>query len=200
MRRLLAYPRRYSTPVVLFAAATTFAALAVTANGFPVQHLNLNDGGIWVTNNAIGAIGRFNKPIAQLDGLVSAASPAPELDVEQNGPLVSAWDQGAGRLYAVNVYQPAFAGGFATVSAAQVALGGSTLAVLGTNGTLRTTTLQPGGGSLAAISAAASPRASHLPAQAAVAVAPDNTVYVAGGGELRRYPAGYAGRPATCWR
>jgi hypothetical protein len=180
---------------VLCAAIVAFAAFAMNSNGFPVQHVNLNDGGIWVTNDAVGAIGRFNKPIAQLDGVVTPPSEASSIDVLQNGALVAAWDRTAGRLYAVNVFQPAFAGAGVNVSATQVALGGSTLAVLGTNHSLRTTTLAATGGSLAAVAAGARPRAARLPANAAVAVAADNTVYVAGGGKLRRFPASDAGAP-----
>ena len=188
-------PRRFGTPVVLCVAVATFAALAASSHGFPVQHVSLNDGGIWVTNNAIDAVGRFNKPIAQLDGQVNATSANPNLDVVQNGSLVAAWDQGAGRLYAINVYQPAFADGGTAVSATKVVLGGSTLAVLGTDRTLRTTTLAAAGESLAAVGATGPTRASHLPANAAVTVASDNTVYVAGGGALRRFPASDAGQP-----
>ena len=180
---------------MLCVAVATFAALAATSQGFPVQHVSLNDGGIWVTNNAIGAIGHFDKPIAQLDGQVNATSATPFLDVWQNGSLVAAYDSSVDRLYSVNVYQPAFAGGAVSVSASHIALGGSTLAVLGSNGTLRTATLDAPGGSLAAVGSAAPPRASHLPDNASVAVASDGTAYVAGGGELRRYPA--TGPPAT---
>ena len=198
MRRILVRPRRLGTPVVLCVAIATFAALAVNSQGFPVQHVSLNDGGIWVTNNAIGAIGRFDKPIAQLDGQVDATSAAPNLDVYQNGGLVAAWDQSAGRLYSVDVYKPDFAGGGAVVSVAStgdIALGGSTLAVLGEDHTLRTTTLDTAGGSLAAVASGTAARASHLPSDAAVAVAADNTVYVAAGRELRRFPPGDAGPP-----
>ena len=195
MRRVFVRPRRFGTPVVLCVAVATFAALAASSHGFPVQHVSLNDGGIWVTNNAIDAVGRFNKPIAQLDGQVNATSANPNLDVVQNGSLVAAWDQGAGRLYAINVYQPAFADGGTAVSATKVVLGGSTLAVLGTDRTLRTTTLAAAGESLAAVGATGPTRASHLPANAAVTVASDNTVYVAGGGALRRFPASDAGQP-----
>ncbi|MGH3150454.1 MAG: Ig-like domain-containing protein, partial [Streptosporangiaceae bacterium] len=180
-------PRRFGTPVVLCVAVATFAALAATSQGFPVQHVSLNDGGIWVTNNAIGAIGRFDKPIAQLDGQVTATSANPSLDVVQNGPLVAAYDSSVGRLFSVDVYQPAFAAGVA-VSAAHIALGGSTLAVLGNDHTLRVATLDEPGGSLSAVASTASARASHLPAGVALAVASDGTAYVAGGGELRSYP------------
>ena len=169
---------------MLCVAVATFAALAATSQGFPVQHVSLNDGGIWVTNNAIGAIGHFDKPIAQLDGQVNATSATPILDVWQNGSLVAAYDSSVDRLYSVNVYQPAFAGGAVSVSASHIALGGSTLAVLGSDGTLRTATLERPG--------EASPPWAPPPRRAprtcrttpAVAVASDGTAYVAGGGEL----------------
>ena len=183
---------------MLSIAVATFAALAATSQGFPVKHVSLNDGGIWVTDNQVGAIGRFDKPIAQLDGQVYATSAAPTLDVVQNGALVAAYDSSTSRLYSVDVYKPAFADGGVSVSAGQsadpVAIGGSTLAVLGAH-TLRTATLDAPGGSLAAVASAAPARASHLPDNAAIAVAADGTVYVAGGAKLRTFPA--SGPPAT---
>lgn len=199
MGRLLARPRRYGTPVLLCVAAATFAALAANSAGFPVQHVNLNDGGIWVTNNALGLVGRFDKPIGQLDGIVTATSAQPELDVVQNGPLVAAWDQSAGRVYSVDVYTPSFGDTSAPLAASQVALGGSTLAVLGINHSLRTTSLSASGGSLAGLASPAGVLASHLPANAAIGVAADGTVYVADGGRLKSYPAGNeaGGQPAS---
>src|ERR1700683_573228 len=83
VRSLFAQSRRFGTTTVLCLGVATIAVLAATASGFPVQHLNLNDGGIWVTDNAAGEIGRFNKPIAQLDGLVSTTNAAPNLDVDR---------------------------------------------------------------------------------------------------------------------
>jgi large repetitive protein len=195
LRRIFVRPRRLGTPVVLCAALATFAAFAVNSQGFPVQHVSLNDGSIWVTDNAIGAAGRFDKPVAQLDGQVNATSAVPSLDVAQNGALVVTWDKSVNRLYSVDVYKPAFADGGTTVSAADVALGGSTLAVLGTDRTLRTTTLEAEGGSLAAVGGSAPARASHLPADAAIAVAADGTAYVAGGRKLLSFPV--AGSPGT---
>ncbi len=193
-RSMFARPRRFGAPAVLCAAVATFAALAATSQGFPVQHVSLNDGGIWVTNNAIGAIGHFDKPIAQLDGQVNATSANPVLDVVQNGALVAVYDSSVDRLYSVNVYQPAFtAAGVAVPPASQIALGGSTLAVLGGDGTLRTTVLDGPGASIAVVASTAPARAKNLPKEAAIAVASDGTVYVAGGGELRRYPV--AGPP-----
>ena len=188
---------RLITPVVLGVAVATFAALAATSHGFPVQHVSLNDGGIWVTNNSIGTIGRFTKPIGQLDGELAPPSSSTSVDVWQDGPIVASYDASGGRIYAVNVYNTAFYDAGAAISPATdgIALGDDTLAVLSTDHSLRATTVSAGGGSLAALSASAKPLAAHLPADSAVAVGSDDTVWVAGGGQVRSYPQG--GKPQT---
>ncbi len=175
----------------------TLAGLAASAHGFPVQHVSLNDGGIWVTDNSIGTIGRFAKPVGELDGELAPASASTSVDVWQNGPLVAAYDASGGRVYAVNVYGTAFydAGAAISPEPGGIALGDQTIAVLSTDHTLRTTALSPGGGSLSALSATAKPLAAHLPADSAVTVGADDTTWVAGGAELRGYPQG--GKPTS---
>ncbi len=188
---------RLITPVVLGVAVVTFAALAASSHGFPVQHVSLNDGGIWVTNNSIGTIGRFTKPIGQLDGELAPPSSSTSVDVWQDGPVVAAYDASGGRIYAVNVYGTAFydAGAAISPAAGGIALGDETVAVLSTDHSLRATTLSAGGGSLAALSASAKPLAAHLAADSAVSVGSDDTVWLAGGAELRSYPQD--GKPQT---
>jgi len=115
---------------VLGVALVTFAGLAATAHGFPVQHVSLNDGAIWVTDNSIGTVGRFAKPIAQLDAQLAPASPSSDVDVWQDGPVVAAYDATGGRIYAVNVYGPGLYDAGAAISpvANGIALGDTTLA------------------------------------------------------------------------
>src|SRR5580693_2190391 len=143
---------RLVTPVVLGGAVATFTALAASSHGFPVQHVSLNDGGIWVTNNSIGTIGQF-------DGELAPPSSSTSVDVWQNGPVVASYDASGGRIYAVNVYGTAFYDAGAAISPAPggIALGDQTVAVLSTDHSLRATTLSAGGGSLAALSASAKP-------------------------------------------
>ena len=183
---------RLVTSVALGIAVVTFAALAASSRGFPVQHVSLNDGGIWVTNNSIGTIGRFTKPIGQLDGELAPPSSSTSVDVWQDGPVVASYDASGGRIYAVNVYGTSFYDAGAAISPAPggIALGDETVAVLSTDHSLRATTLTAGGGSLAALAASAKPLAAHLPADSAVTVGSDNTVWSAGGGQLRGFPAG----------
>ena len=196
MGRLLR-PRRLGTPVVLAVAVATFAGLAASSHGFPVEHVSLNDGSIWVTNNALGEIARFDDPIGQLDG--QPLTPAPgssNVDVWQDGPNVASYDANSGRMYAVDSYGPAFYGSGQTVlpkSASaesernDIALGDSMLAVLSSDNSLRAAQLSAGGASLSAL---AQPLARHLPANSAIAVGSDDTIWVAGGGKLSGYPEG----------
>ncbi|HEV2253455.1 MAG TPA: fibronectin type III domain-containing protein [Streptosporangiaceae bacterium] len=178
-------------------AVAAFAGLAASSHGFPVEHVSLNDGSIWVTNNAAGEIARFDDPIGQLDGLpLMHTSPSSSVDVWQDGPDVASYDATGGRMYAVNSYGPAFSDSGQAVlpksASAQaepddIALGGTTLAVLSSGGSLRTAQLSAGGGSLSAL---AQPLARHLPANSAVAVGSDDTIWIAGGGKLSGYPEG----------
>ena len=98
--------RRLVTPVAIGVAVVTLTALATSAHGNPVQHVSLNDGGIWVTDNAVGqvSLGRFAKPIGELAGEV-APKAATSVDVWQNGPLVATFANtpAGGHVYAVDV-------------------------------------------------------------------------------------------------
>ncbi len=189
--------RRLATPLVLVVAVATFAGLAASSHGFPVEHVSLNDGSIWVTNNAFGEIARFDDPIGQLDGLpLMPTSPAPNVNVWQDGANVAAYDATGGRMYSVDSYGPTFFDSGQAVlpkSAAQesepgdIALGDTTLAVLSSDGSLRAAQLAASGNSLSAL---AQPLARHMPANSAIAVGSDDTIWAAGGGNLSGYPEG----------
>lgn len=73
-----------------FAAAVTVPALVVTLallqDGFPVARLDLDDGGVWLTSAASMALGRYNVPVEELDGGLSASGSV--LDVAQDGSQV----------------------------------------------------------------------------------------------------------------
>ncbi len=181
--------------MVLAVAVATFAGLAASSHGFPVEHVSLNDGSIWVTNNALGEIARFDDPIGQLDGLpLAPKNGSTNINVWQDGPNVAAYDATGGRMYAVDSYDPAFYDGGQEVlpkSASQesepddIALGDTTLAVLSSYGALRAAQLSANGGSLSALGQSL---ARHLPANSAIAVGSDDTIWVAGGGKLSGYP------------
>jgi len=108
----------------------------LSTDGYAVRHVDLNDGGIWVTSSKDQLFGRLNKPAGSLDAAMNpvsgAGSSAATLDVRQDGAAVVAWDQGAGKLYPVDVTKASIANDHAAPisSAEDVALSGGTLAVL----------------------------------------------------------------------
>ncbi|RJS45375.1 Ig-like domain-containing protein [Nocardioides cavernaquae] len=81
-------------------------AYAVNADGYPVHKAELNDGGIWITNQSMGAVGRQNVPVAQIDGRVFDGTPftaSPELDVLQDGSAVISVDKAGHTLMPIDV-------------------------------------------------------------------------------------------------
>jgi hypothetical protein len=134
--------RSRATSTVLLATVTVAAVLAaVSANGFPANHVTANDGGVWLVNDAPGggapgSFGEFNVPIGQLQTAFATPSKTLtgtyNLDVRQQGTLVLAIDIQGGVVYPVDVATgaPDRAGGVTFTAGAEVALGGSVAAIL----------------------------------------------------------------------
>jgi hypothetical protein len=120
--------------VICLVAATVVVIFAVRSTGNPARHVDLNDGGVWATNNSLNLFGHFNKPAAQLQGgflspggSVSNAN----LDVAQSGNLAVAWDRGKGQMLPINPFtgRPGTAA-VGIPSTYQLAIGGRSGAVL----------------------------------------------------------------------
>jgi streptogramin lyase len=93
---------RIAAILVVALAIGAVVAYAIAATGYPARHVELNDGGIWVTKDSAGLTGRLNKPIGQLDAGFyppGGAQASFSLDVGQDGGTVLAWDRGSGKLY-----------------------------------------------------------------------------------------------------
>lgn len=186
MARLLRRQRTaISAVVVIVLAATALVVYAVRAGGYTARHVDLNDGGIWVTNNADGLYGRLNKPIGQLDaGFVppGGAQTTFTVDVVQEGSAVLAIDRGQGKLYPVDVE----AGRAVESQAATVAgddviqLSGDTAAVLdpATGAVWGARVSDENVSGIAALDSAAKPLA-KVGAQADLAVTDDGTILAA---------------------
>ena len=89
-------------------AMVVLVAFAAVAPGFPVRKLDLNDSGIWVTNDAEALFGRLNKSAESLDGLLGPAGGAQAatsfaLDTLQDASAVVARDLRSGRVTSVDV-------------------------------------------------------------------------------------------------
>ncbi len=91
-------------------ALAVLMVFAVVAPGYPVRKLDLNDSGIWVTNDAEALFGRLNKAAESLDGLLGPAGGAQgatsfSLDVQQDASAVVARDLRSGRVTGLDVAQ-----------------------------------------------------------------------------------------------
>ena len=72
---------------VVTALACGITGLAIASEGLPVAQIDLNDSGVWVTNQSMQYLGRFNYSAQQLDG-VSYVADMPHFDVLQEGASV----------------------------------------------------------------------------------------------------------------
>ena len=106
MSFLRAHRTAAAVTVVAALVASVLVVLALTADGYQSRHVDLNDGGVWVTSDSDGLFGRLNKPAGSLDLALNppgGARTAYQLDVRQDGSAVAAWDRGSGQLLPVDV-------------------------------------------------------------------------------------------------
>ncbi|RJS45376.1 hypothetical protein D4739_03510 [Nocardioides cavernaquae] len=160
-------------------------AYAVNADGYPVHRAELNDGGIWITNQSMGAVGRQNVPVAQIDGRVFDGTPfaaSPELDVLQDGSAVISVDRAGRTLMPIDV---SMATGLedqkVTTGGAEPVFGGGSLGVLDpAAGKLWATVTDPATGSMSLVGVASSTKpVATVGGQAAGAAAVDGTIFAA---------------------
>src|SRR5690349_16329347 len=91
---------------VLSVGAAVLVAYAMSADGYRVSQVDLNDGGIWVTSDRDGLFGRLNKPAGALDAAFyppGGAQQTYQLDIAQDAAAVVAWDRGSGKVFPVDV-------------------------------------------------------------------------------------------------
>jgi len=119
--------------VIVAMGTAALTVIALSEPGYPKQHVDLNDGGIWVTSAKEKLFGRLNKPAGSIDAAMNSVSPSSSLlDTRQSGAAVVAWEPGAGKLYPIDVNGGTIARNHAATVAASddLAMGGETLAVL----------------------------------------------------------------------
>ena len=118
--------RRGSLAAVLLLVAT-FLFFASRAQGYQVPEPDLNDGGIWVTNEGRGLVGRTNAEIAEVDTKLSAASR--DFDVLQSGEVVLLHLEDTPSLVGIDPARATLVPGAEIPPDAQVALGAQTAAL-----------------------------------------------------------------------
>ena len=92
--------------MVAVLALGSLLAFAYLSRGYPANRVDLNDAGIWVTNDSGGLFGRLNKSAASLDAYFNPAGGAQTayaLDVSQDQGTVLAWDRTGGKIAPVDV-------------------------------------------------------------------------------------------------
>ncbi|MBU4417110.1 MAG: fibronectin type III domain-containing protein [Actinobacteria bacterium] len=168
-------------------------AYAVLASGFPVRQLDLDDTGIWVSNDAAGQFGRFNKAAIGLDARLSPpgqrVSPF-ALDILQDGNAVFGLDARNGRLTRIDTMagRPIAEQAVGIDATSSVLLRGGTLAVMDRLGRLWAGRYDPttGVADLGPMDSALKPLAelglaADAPiGSAALAVSEQGTIFVAG--------------------
>ncbi len=200
---------RTVTAVVLVTATALIVALAVTATGYPVNHVSANDGGVWLVDDTAGTgFAEMNVPIQQLGAHFGdpGSSSVDALDVLQQGTSILAVDEHKQVVYPVDEeagtvdaeHGVTLAGGATStqgqIGGGHVALGGGTVAILdpGTSGKpARLWAAAVGNGpeaSLAGVEQSVKPLATLNGGQA-IAVDDQGDVFSASTTELVEYPA-----------
>ncbi|WGX98368.1 Ig-like domain-containing protein [Nocardioides sp. L-11A] len=167
------FVRRHRTSLASWTALAAVGGgllvYAIGSDGQTVHRADLNDGGVWVTNQDLQAIGRQNMPIEQLDAYVDAGQSA-QPDILQDGSAVVSVDGSV--LTPVSATRGAAVPDGAVNAAGPASLGGGSLAAVDPEkGEVWATRLDPGADvtSLAELNAEADPLAEVGPEAVVVA-------------------------------
>lgn len=119
---------RWRGPAALLAVFVVLVTLAVTHRGVPAAEVDLNDGGVWVTNEQLHLAAHLNYPSRTLDGGLRPASN--RFDLTQRGNDVLLHDRGSTALTPVDTTQLSFGDGAALGEDYSISQGGDTTAIL----------------------------------------------------------------------
>ncbi len=193
VRRLWRVVARGLPSAVTAALVLAVVVTAVVASGFPRRQLDLNDTGIWISNDADGEYGRINKAVGALDARLTPPGQRVanfQLDILQDGALALGWDQtnATATMIDTALGKPKSNAEIGVEPESSLMVGGGTIARLDRSGRVWATRYDPlvGEANLATLDSATKPLAElGLPADAprgaaALAVAIDGTVTVAG--------------------
>ncbi|TDE89965.1 fibronectin type III domain-containing protein [Occultella glacieicola] len=127
--RLARNKRRIASATVISLVVGTVVALSLNYEGVATADVELNDGGVWVSNNNDILVGRLNYPIQEIDA--SLAGPGSNIDVLQREDVVFLRDFNSNTLQRVSTANVAVSGGVVQLpSGSDIGLGDDTLGVL----------------------------------------------------------------------
>ncbi|MFC0676123.1 Ig-like domain-containing protein [Brachybacterium hainanense] len=165
---------------VISVAALLITGFALAYDGQIAPEVEVNDGGVWVTNRTDGLIARINVDAGEPDAFLS--TPGDDVDVLQSGYNVL--------VTSARGYQPVNTAGQSTLPlvplpvGAQVQLGGDRVVVSAPTGEVWIMNLDQA----AAFNAEVLPPTYTANTAPTVAVGSDGTVFVLAGTELTRFP------------
>jgi len=177
--------RTLVSAVVVVALGGGLFVAAVDAGGYHAAAVQLNDAGVWVTNQSDGSIGRLNTAIDVVDTRMAVSGT--DFDVVQSGSTVLVDDRDQNKLLSVDVALATYSAQTGLPPGAGVFLGGTTAAVLdGVKGHLW---IGPAS-TLAGQNFSQVPPTADVNGSAAVAVGVDGTVHVVdGSGQVTGFDA-----------
>ncbi len=166
--------RRVASAVVVALVVGTIAALSLNYRGVATADVDLNDGGVWVTNDNSVLIGRLNYPVRKIDAAFAAL--ARDIDVIQREDEALMLDGSAGTVRRVDTANVVFTGAAVPIPAgADIGLGDAAVAVLDpADGRLWVTSPS----TLAIIAEATVPATYEVGEGAHMTIADDGTVFV----------------------
>jgi len=129
---LVALARARAAHVMLIVGVLVLGVLAVRHRGVPIADVQLNDGGVWVTNVGERLVAHLNYPSHTLDG--GLRSPSAAFDVSQHGNDIQLHDASGSALQTISPSSLALGNTIAVPNGYSVDQGGGTSAVLDSHG------------------------------------------------------------------
>ncbi|QYJ05600.1 fibronectin type III domain-containing protein [Nocardioides panacisoli] len=86
--------RRTAQALAITLVAGVLTVLAINHDGSPINDVDLNDGGVWVSNQNLQMMGRLNSQVKELDMGILTSSTSD--DIFQQGASVQVYDDGGG--------------------------------------------------------------------------------------------------------
>src|SRR5690625_6731957 len=114
--------RKVASATVVSLVLGTVVALSLNYDGVATADVELNDGGVWVSNNNELLLGRLNYPVQQIDA--SLAAPSQDIDLVQRDQVVFSRDLASSTLQRIDTAEVASSGSVTQIPAgADVQLG-----------------------------------------------------------------------------
>ena len=122
------HKRGVASATIMSLVLGTVVALSLNYEGVATADVDLNDGGVWVSNNSSIMVGRLNYPIGEIDATLAAQSQ--DVDLLQRQDVVFVRDRAANGIQRLDPASVAVQGMVPLPGQSDVQLGQDTLGVL----------------------------------------------------------------------